>query len=67
MFIKYDTTNKKKIGPKDLVYSLHLYFIGLSLRNTFKAISRFVMRNHSTIRLDSKYKPKRLSYTDQDI
>ncbi len=40
---------RKRIEPKDIVYSLHLYFLGLSLRNTFKAISRFVT-SHTAIR-----------------
>ena len=46
---------------EDIVYSLHLYFNGLSLRNTSKALSRFVQRSHTAIRdWIQKYKPKRL-------
>ncbi len=41
---------RKRTEPKDIVYSLHLYFSGLSLRNASKAISRFVQRSHSAIR-----------------
>ncbi len=55
---------RKRIEPKDIVYSLHLYFNGLSLRNTSKAISRFVKRSHTAIRDWIRYKPaERLSYT----
>ena len=45
------------------MYSLHLYLNCLSLRNTFKAISRFVTKSHTAIRdWIQKYKPERLSY-----
>ena len=56
---------RKRIEPKDIVYSLHLYFNGLPLRNTSKAISRFVKRSqYCNKRLDIRYKPaERLSYT----
>ena len=30
---------RKRTKPEDIVYSLHLYFSGLSLRNTSKALS----------------------------
>ncbi len=54
---------RKRTEPKDIVYSLHLYFSGLSLRNASKAISRFVQRSHSAIRdWIQKYKPERLFY-----
>ena len=43
------------IEPKDIVYSLHLYFNDFSLRNTSKAISRFVTRSH-TLQLEIGYK-----------
>jgi hypothetical protein len=54
---------------KYIVYSLHLYFLGLSLRNTSKATSKFVQRSHSAIRdWIQKYKPGRLFHSkDQDI
>jgi putative transposase len=56
---------RKRTEPKDIIYSLHLYFLGLSLRNTSKAISRFVTRSHTAIRdLIQKYKPaERLFHT----
>jgi putative transposase len=55
---------RKRTELEDIVYSLHLYFsCGLSLRNTSKAISRFVQRSHTAIRdWIQKYKPERLSY-----
>lgn len=59
---------RKRTEPKDIVYSLHLYFLGLSLRNTSKAISRFVTRSHTAIRdWIQKYKPERLSYSKTKI
>jgi len=43
-------------------YSLYLYFLGLSLRNTSKAVSRFIKRSHTAIRdWIQKYKPEMLS------
>jgi putative transposase len=54
---------RKRTELEDIVYSLHLYFGGLSLRNTSKALSRFVQRSHTAIRdWIQKYKPERLSY-----
>ena len=54
---------RKRTEPEDIVYSLHLYFNGLSLRSTSKAISRFVTRSHTAIRdWIQKYKPERLSH-----
>jgi putative transposase len=54
---------RKRTELEDIVYSLHLYFSGLSLRNTSKALSRFVQRSHTAIRdWIQKYKPERLSY-----
>ncbi len=53
---------RKRTSLEDIIYSLHLYFLGLSLRNTSKAISRFVKRSHTAIRdWIQKYKPERLS------
>jgi len=48
---------------EDTVYAIHLYFLGLSLRNTSKALSRFIKRSHTAIRdWIQKYKPERLYY-----
>ena len=53
---------RKRTEPEDIAYSLYLYFPGLSLRNTSKAVSRFVKRNHTAIREGiQKYKPEMLS------
>ena len=62
MLIIYVISDKKeRTKPEDIVYSLHLYFSGLSLRNTSKALSRFVKRSHSAIRdWIQRYKPERL-------
>jgi len=55
-------SNKKRTEPEDIAYSLYLYFRGLSLRNTSKAISRFVKRSHTAIRdWIQRYKPEMLS------
>jgi hypothetical protein len=44
----YEKRNRTKL--KDIVYALHLYFDGgLSLRNTSKALSRFVKKSHTAI------------------
>ena len=48
---------------EDMVYAIHLYFLGLSLRNTSKALSRLIKRSHTAIRdWIQKYKPERLYY-----
>jgi transposase-like protein len=54
---------RKRTDLENIVYSLHFYFNGFSLRNTSKALSRFVQRSHTAIRdWIQKYKPERLSY-----
>ena len=59
--MSHQTRNRTE--PEDVVYALHLYFLGLSLRNTSKAISRFVTRIHTAVRdWIQKYKPERLFY-----
>jgi putative transposase len=59
---------RKRTALEDIVYSLHLYFSGLSLRNASKAISRFVQRSHSAIRdWIQKYKPCRLFHSKTKI
>ena len=50
---------RKRTEPKDMAYSLCLYFLSLSLRNTSKAVSRFVKRSHTAIRdWIQMYKPE---------
>jgi putative transposase len=52
----------KRTEPEDIAYSLYLYFLGLSLRNTSKAVSRFVKRSHTAIRdWIQRHKPEMLS------
>jgi putative transposase len=52
---------RKRTKPKDIVYSLYLYFLGLSYRNTAKALQRFVRRSHVSIwKRIQKYRPKKL-------
>ena len=50
---------RKRTEPEDIAYSLYLYFLGLSLRNTSKAVSRFVKRSYTAIRdWIQRYKPE---------
>ncbi|HXT83408.1 MAG TPA: hypothetical protein VN704_03610 [Verrucomicrobiae bacterium] len=59
---------RKRTEPEDIIYSLHLYFNGLSLRNTSKAISRFIKRSYTAIRdWIQKYKPERLFHNKTKI
>ena len=59
---------RKRTSLEDIIYSLHLYFNGLSLRNTSKAISRIVTRSHTAIRdWIQKYKPERLFHSKTKI
>jgi putative transposase len=50
----YQKRNRTKL--EDISYALHLYFAGLSLRNTSKALSRFVKRNSAIRDWILKYK-----------
>ncbi|MBA2268112.1 MAG: hypothetical protein H0W19_07225 [Nitrosopumilus sp.] len=57
----FQTRNRTR--PEDVIYAIHLYFDGLSLRNTSKALSRFFKRSHSAFRdWIQKYKPGKLFY-----
>jgi putative transposase len=52
---------RKRTRFEDIVYAIHLYFLGLSLRNTSKALSRFVNRSHTAIRdWIQRYKPEEI-------
>ena len=56
---------RNRTKQKDIAYALHLYFDGLSLRNTSKeALSRFVKKSHTSIRdcWILRYKPERLFF-----
>ena len=57
----FQTRNRTE--QKDIAYALHLYFDGLSLRNTSKALPRFVKRSHTAIReWIQRYKPEILFF-----
>ena len=59
---------RNRTDVKDIVYALHLYFNGHSLRNTSKALSKFVTRSHNAIRdWIQKYNPRRLYYNKTKI
>ena len=52
---------RNRTRSEDIVYAIHLYFLGLSLRNASKALSRFVRRSHTAIRYwIQRYKPEEL-------
>jgi putative transposase len=52
---------RKRTELEDIAYYLHLYFNGLSLRYTSKAISRFVTISYTAIRdWIQKFKPERI-------
>ena len=54
------TRNRTRL--EDMIYAIHLYFDGLSLRKTSKALSRFVKRSHTAIRdWIQKYQPQKIS------
>lgn len=53
---------RQRTKPKDIAYGLYLYFLGLSYRNTAKALQRFVGRSHISIwKWVQKYKPQKIS------
>ena len=55
---------RQRTKSKDIAFSLYLYFLGLSYRNTSaKALSRFVHRSHlvSIWKWMQKYKPQQIS------
>jgi putative transposase len=56
---------RKSTKPKDIAYSLYLfYFLGLSYRNTAKALQRLVRRSHvSILKWIQKYRLKKISLT----
>ncbi len=59
---------KKRTRLEDIIYSLHLYFSGLSLRDTYKALSKFVHRSHTAISdWIQKYNPERLFHSKTEI
>ena len=56
---------RSRTRPDDMICAMHLYLLGLSLRNTSKALSglHIVERSHTAIRdWIQKYKPERMYY-----
>lgn len=52
---------RQRTEPKDIAYSLYLYFLGLSYRNTARALDRFVHRSHVSIwKWIQKYNPRKI-------
>jgi putative transposase len=52
---------RHRTNLEDIIYAVNLYFDGLSLRKTSKALSQFVKRSHIAIRdWIQKYQPQRL-------
>jgi putative transposase len=59
---------RQRTKPKDIAYSLYLYFLGLSYRNTAKALYGIVDRSHVSIwKWMQKYKPKKISFKRRRI
>jgi len=59
---------RQRTKPKDIAYSLYLYFLGLSYRNTAKALYGIVDRSHVAIwKWMQKYKPKKISFKRKKI
>jgi len=55
-------SHRQRTKLKDIAYSLYLYFLGLSYRNTAKALQRFIHRSHVSIwKWMQKYKPEKIS------
>jgi putative transposase len=61
-------TKRNRTSANDIGYGLYLYFLGLSYRNTAKALSRFKKRSHVTIwKWMQKCKPERIFYNRMKI
>ncbi len=55
-------TKRNRTPSKYIGYDLYLYFLGLSYRKTFKALSQFVKRSHVAIwKWIQRYKPKEIA------
>lgn len=51
-----------------MVYTLYLYFLGLSYRNTSKALAQFVKRSHVAVwKWIQRYKPKKIARNSERI
>jgi hypothetical protein len=63
--LKYQRQRRTK--SKDIVYGLYLYFLGLSYRNTAKALYRIIERRHVSIwKWIQRYKPQKISSEKKD-
>jgi putative transposase len=59
---------RHRTKSKDVAYSLYLYFLGLSYRNTAKALDQFEERRHVSIwKWIQKYKPQKISFKRKKI
>ena len=59
---------RQRTTTKIIAYSLYLYFLGLSYRNTARALQRFVKRSHVRIwKWIQKYRPKKISSTKTKV
>ena len=59
---------RQRTTTKIIAYSLYLYFLGLSYRNTARALQRFVKRSHVSIwKWIQKYRPKKISSTKTKV
>ena len=60
---------RNRTSVKDIGYSLYLYFLGLSYRNTAKALSkRFIKRSHVSIwKWVQHYRPEKIFYSRRKI
>jgi len=55
-------TKRNRTPSKYIGYGLYLYFLGLSYRNTSKALSQFIKRSHVAIwKWIQSYKPKKIA------
>jgi len=55
-------TKRNRTPSKYIGYGLYLYFLGLSYRNTSKALAQFVKRSHVAVwKWIQRYKPKKIA------
>jgi putative transposase len=63
LFVILTYAKRNRTSAKDIGYALYLYFLGLSYRNTSKALSRFIRRSHVSVwKWVQHYKPERISF-----
>jgi putative transposase len=59
---------RNRTSSDNIYYGLYLYFLGLSYRNTAKALSRFIERSHVAIwKWIQLYKPERTFYKRRKV